>query len=675
MKLSEIVSEEKQSFDTVVGIDIGSRAAKAVLLSKDEIYVATIPTGLVMQESANVLLADLLAQAGLSRGDVKYVVGTGYGRVAFSFDDIPSSIVSEISAHGLGVNFLDPTAKTIIDIGGQDSKAIKINPKNGKVTSFIMNDKCAAGTGRFLEKVAQIMELEVEEIGEYSLKADKDIEISSRCVVFAESEVISLRAKNEKTENILAAVHMATAQRVYTLLKRVVIEPGIVFSGGVSRNVGMRAAFEKLIGSKINIPKLDLNYGGALGAAVYAQKYLEGSIEEETGKDAIEEVDFSFITRAIHERETELIEKDDGIKKLGHVCSYVPLELLNAAGVKHARLMHAGNTDEVAAGEIYTSSTYCDFTKSLVGGFETGDPFMRSFDQVVFFQTCNPMRTTVDFINEKYVHAKTYLLPRNRTEENARKFFRNEIEEFRRDLELLTDRKITDEEIRKQILLNNEVKAWIRKISQLRKRNHPALKGKDFLEIIKAYYFLPPEQQLKLYKDLYEKLVKVPDSDKPLVRIMLAGGIVAEGDRKILDIIEDEYNARVVIDDHCTGYNPVYLDTEAEGDVIQNIADSYLDAAPCARMVPLDDRVQYSLKLAEEYKIDAVIYKYIKFCQCYGMTGNEYVKAFREKGIPLLEISSDYSTSDIGQIRTRIEAFLEVIHEKKLGTSGDKKIS
>jgi benzoyl-CoA reductase/2-hydroxyglutaryl-CoA dehydratase subunit BcrC/BadD/HgdB len=329
--------------------------------------------------------------------------------------------------------------------------------------------------------------------------------------------------------------------------------------------------------------------------------------------------------------------------------------------------MHAGNTDEVAAGEIYTSSTYCDFTKSLVGGFETGDPFMKSFDRLVFFQTCNPMRTTVDFINEKYVPSKTYLLPRNRTEENARAFFRNEIVEFKRDLELLTNHTISEEEIRKQIQLNNEVKAEIRKISALRKRNHPALKGKDFLKIMKAYFYLPPEEQLKQYRALYEKLVKVPDSDKPLIRIMIAGGIVAEGDQKILDIIEDEFNARVVIDDHCTGYNPVWHDTPVEGDVIQNLADSYLDAAPCARMVPLEDRVQYSLSLAEEYHIDAVIYKYIKFCQCYGMTGNEYVKAFREKGIPLLEISSDYSTSDIGQIRTRIEAFLEVIREKKLG--------
>lgn len=666
MKIKEIVPENEQIFDTVVGIDIGSRAAKAVLLHKDEIFVHTIPTGLVMQKSAEKLLENLLNQAGLKREDVNFVVGTGYGRIAFSFQDIPGNIVSEISAHGQGVHFINPRAKTIIDIGGQDSKAIRINPRNGKVTGFLMNDKCAAGTGRFLEKVANILELEVDQIGEYSLKADKKLDISSRCVVFAESEVISLRAKNEKVENILAAVHMATAERVYTLLKRVVIEPEIVFSGGVSRNVGMRAAFEKLIGTKIEIPKLDLNYGGALGAAIYAQKYFDGSIEDESNATDKEEVDLSAIQDAIQKRQTELIEEDDGAKKVGHICSYVPLELLNAAGVKHARLMHAGNSEQVAAGEIYTSSTYCDFTKSLVGGFETGDPFMKAFDQLVFFDTCNPMRTTVDFINEKYVKAKSYLLPRNRTEENARKFFRNEIVEFRRDLEILTGHEITEEEIRSQILLLNQVKAQIRKISELRKRNNPPIKGKEFLEIIKAYYCLPPEQQLKLYADLYKKLEAIPDDKtKRPIRIMLAGGIMAEGDNKVINIIEDDFKARVVIDDHCTGYNPVHWDTKAEGDVIQNIADSYLDSAPCARMVPLTERVKYSMALAKEYEVDAVIYKYMKFCQCYGMTANEYIKAFREAGIPLLEISSDYSTGDSGQIRTRIEAFLEVIHEKK----------
>lgn len=673
MKISEIVADNKQVFNTVVGIDIGSRAAKAVLLHKDEIYFHTIPTGLVMQQSAEKLLANLLEQAGLKRDDVDFAVGTGYGRIAFTFPDIPGNIVSEISAHGQGVHFINPKAKTIIDIGGQDSKAIRINPRNGKVTGFLMNDKCAAGTGRFLEKVANILEMEVDQIGEYSLKADKELDISSRCVVFAESEVISLRAKNEKVENILAAVHMATAERVYTLLKRVVIEPEIVFSGGVSRNVGMRTAFEKLIGTKIEVPKLDLNYGGALGAAIYAQKYFDGSIEDESAKTDESEIDLSPIRNAIQARQTELIEVDDGVKKVGHICSYVPLELLNAAGVKHARLMHAGNSDQVAAGEIYTSSTYCDFTKSLVGGFETADPFMKSFDQLVFFDTCNPMRTTVDFINEKYVKAKSYLLPRNRTEANARKFFRNEIVELKRDLEKLTGKEISDETIRENIVLVNEVRAQIRRISELRKRNYPPIKGKEFLEIIKAYYALPPRQQLKLYEDLYEKLSKIPDkTGAGPIRIMLAGGIMAEGDNKVINIIEDDFNARVVIDDHCTGYNPVHVDTKVEGDVIQNIADSYLDSAPCARMVPLEERVKYSIELAKAYNVDAVVYKYMKFCQCYGMTANEYIKAFRAEGIPLLEISSDYSTGDSGQIRTRIEAFLEVIHEKHLQEKGEK---
>ncbi len=667
MKIEKLIPGKQADFDPVVGIDIGSRAAKGVLLYRDEIYTQTLTTGMIMQDSADKLLKNLLDQAGLERKDLKYIIGTGYGRVAFSFPDIPGNIISEISAHAMGVHYMNPKAKTIIDIGGQDSKAIRVNPNTGRVDSFIMNDKCAAGTGRFLEKVANILCLEVDDIGELSLKSEKDLSVSSRCVVFAESEVISLRAKNEKIEDIIAGVHLAAAQRVYTLLKRVTIEPDIVFSGGVSRNIGMRAAFERLIGTKIEIPVFDMNYGGALGAAVYAQEYANGHIDAEKDTSNADEVDLNPIRNAVQERTRELIEDKDTFKKVGHVCSYVPMELLNASGVRHARFMHAGTQDEVAAGERFTSATNCDVTKSLVGLFETGDPLMRSFDRLVLFQTCDPMKKTVDLVNERYIPSKMYLLPRNRTAENSRIFFRNEVEEFRRDLEELTGHSIDEEEIRKQIHLGNEVKALLRKISGLRKRNYPALKGKDFLEIMKSYYYLPPKQQIELYTKLYEELEAQEEKKDTPVRIMITGGIVAEGDSKVLDIIEDEFNARVVIDDFCTGYNPIHLDTKEDGDVIQNIAEAYLDSAPCARMVPLEDRLQYSLSLAEEYRVDAVIYKYMKFCQCYGMTRNAYVQAFQEKGIPLLEISGDYSFGDIGQIRTRLEAFLEVVKEKKLG--------
>lgn len=159
---------------------------------------------------------------------------------------------------------------TVIDIGGQDSKAIKVNTYDGKVVDFVMNDKCAAGTGRFLEKVAQILELKLDELGPVAVKSEKPCDISSQCVVFAESEIISLRATGAKKEDIAYGVHLATARRVRNLLRRTGFEPDILFTGGVNNNIGMIKALEQILGEKIVRVKLDTMYAGALSAALTA---------------------------------------------------------------------------------------------------------------------------------------------------------------------------------------------------------------------------------------------------------------------------------------------------------------------------------------------------------------------------------------------------------------------
>lgn len=665
IKLNTILDDTNLSFDNVIGVDIGSRASKAVLLTKDEIYTEIIPTGLYMQESADELIDQLLAKSGLKRSEIRRIVGTGYGRIALSFHDIKNSIISEISAHGMGAHFLNPDTRTIIDIGGQDSKAIKIDPETGRVTGFVMNDKCAAGTGRFLEQVANLLELEVEDIGEVSLQFTKDIDITSRCVVFAESEVVSLKAKNEKEADIAAAIFLASAKRVYTLLKRIKIEPGIVFSGGVSNNEGVRYAFERLLGYPIPKTKLDMSFAGALGAAVYAQRYEAGQVEFDNVKEASKAIDMSPILNKIKEREDEFLDSDNKNIKVGYLCSYTPLELLNASGVQHARIMRAGSNEEVSVGEMLTTSVFCDFTKSCLGAFKTENPFVKSLNKIYLFDTCNPMKQTVESIGKRFVEASIYILPRCHQREDSRQYFRKEIISFKEDLERLTGETISDEKIREQIQLYNQIRASIRRISELRKRNNPPIKGKEFLDIIHVYYTLPPEQQLKLFDELYQKLSAEEDSEKPVIRIMIAGGIVAAGDRKILDIIEDDFGARIVVDDHCTGLSPVYSDVEEGEDPYQSLANGYLDGAPCARMVPLQERIAHTDHLAKEYRVDAIIYKYIKFCPCYGITRNSFLKHFQQEGIPILEIATDYSADDIGQLKTRIEAFIEVLREKK----------
>lgn len=253
-----------------IGIDIGSRAAKAVLLYDGALYTAIQPSGISSIETAKEMMALLIREAGISRGDIEYIVGTGYGRVAMEFGDIPFKGLTEITCHALGAHYMDSETRTIIDIGGQDSKAIKVDPETGNVLDFIMNDKCAAGTGRFLEKVAQLLDLNLAELGEYAVRADAPSEISSQCVVFAESEVISLKVRGVSKENIAAGIHYATARRIKSLLRRVGFEQDIVFTGGVSQNPGMVKALEDVIGAPVTKTALDPTYAGALGAAVSA---------------------------------------------------------------------------------------------------------------------------------------------------------------------------------------------------------------------------------------------------------------------------------------------------------------------------------------------------------------------------------------------------------------------
>lgn len=293
MKISSIIGEATWKFspsDPVVGFDIGSRGSKGVLLTPDSIYTVFVPTGLYMQETADDLLVRLLRKAGLKRRDIAFVVGTGYGRISLGYSDLPYQVVTEITCHALGAHSLNPRTRTIIDIGGQDSKAIKIDPATGKVIEFVMNDKCAAGTGRFLEKAAVLLGLELHQLGEVALEANDPAAISSQCVVFAESEMISLRARGERHKdgaaraNIAAGIHFATARRVKSLLGRVGTQPDLVFTGGVANNAGMWHALETLIGAKFARNPIDMIYAGALGAAVHAGRYHAAALSAGTVK-------------------------------------------------------------------------------------------------------------------------------------------------------------------------------------------------------------------------------------------------------------------------------------------------------------------------------------------------------------------------------------------------------
>ena len=250
----------------VMGIDSGSTSTNAVIMDGDHKIVASavVRTGAKSGESAQRILDEVLSEAGLKREDISWIVSTGYGRVSIPFAD---ENVTEISCHGRGAHYFNPAVRTILDIGGQDSKAIRLNEK-GEVADFVMNDKCAAGTGRFLEMIARSLEVDVDELGSIALQSKEDIEITSMCSVFAESEVISLIANNREKTDIANGICRAVANKSYSLLKRVGLEAEFMMTGGVAKNAGVVRAVEEKLGTKLYIcPEREIV--GAAGAALY----------------------------------------------------------------------------------------------------------------------------------------------------------------------------------------------------------------------------------------------------------------------------------------------------------------------------------------------------------------------------------------------------------------------
>ncbi len=250
------------------GVDVGSLGTKTVIMSEGKIVGSSIiRTGINTEENGLHGLNTALENAGLQREDLKYIVGTGYGRISAPY---ANKTVTEITCHAKGAHYLHPDTRTIIDMGGQDCKAIRLD-EDGNVTDFAMNDKCAAGTGRFLEVMANVFKVSLEELGPLSLKATTVLPVSSTCTVFAESETVSLLARGEKPENIIVGIHHAIANRVGGMFSRVGIASDVFFSGGVAKNVGMRKALEETLNVTIVQPENDPQLVGAIGAAVIAQ--------------------------------------------------------------------------------------------------------------------------------------------------------------------------------------------------------------------------------------------------------------------------------------------------------------------------------------------------------------------------------------------------------------------
>lgn len=260
------------------GIDIGSTASKAVILDENGQVKAkaTVPIGTGTAGPERVF-GQVMELAGIARDDVAWITATGYGR--FSFEGINDQ-KSELSCHAKGISHLLPGTRTIIDIGGQDIKVMRIGDK-GQLLNFVMNDKCAAGTGRFLDTMAKVLDVEVSALSGLSFQADEPAEISSTCTVFAESEVISKLAAKMSLENIAAGIHKSVARRVASLVQRVGIQPEVAMSGGVALNSGLVRSLEEEVRCHIKVHE-DCQLAGALGAALFALHNMR-SCESHTG--------------------------------------------------------------------------------------------------------------------------------------------------------------------------------------------------------------------------------------------------------------------------------------------------------------------------------------------------------------------------------------------------------
>lgn len=258
------------------GIDLGSTMTKVVIVNEDGKTLSALmgPTGAEHRRLANRVMTDALIQAELAFDEVSYIVATGYGRINVPFADRQ---ITELTCHARGIASLFPAVRTAIDIGGQDAKGLKI--KSGKLVDFVMNDRCAAGTGRFLDVLVGTLGLRIDELGDISLKAMQKLPISSTCTVFAQMEIMSWLGQGTPLPDIVAGLHDAIANRVVKMVKKLKIEPDVVFTGGVAKNIGVVHALQETLGLNVSVPPEPL-LTGALGAALLGRDLALKAIAE-----------------------------------------------------------------------------------------------------------------------------------------------------------------------------------------------------------------------------------------------------------------------------------------------------------------------------------------------------------------------------------------------------------
>ena len=641
-----------------LGIDIGSLSTNAVLLNDQKEIVASeiILTGASSKKAVDLVLKQIFTNSGINKEDVEIIIATGYGRIRVPFAD---ETVTEITCHAKGANYYFPKAKTLIDIGGQDSKVIKLD-KNGNVLDFTMNDKCAAGTGRFLEVMARTLEIELDDMGDISLKGTKEISISNLCTVFAESEVVSLIGASSKVEDICKSLNASIAKRIVAQAKRVGVDDDIIMSGGVAKNIGVVKELEKKLESKIYISP-EPQIVGALGAAIIG-------IEKAGMKAPVKTNTVTNNTKASVETTTDnqssMLNYDSGINdsslpKIGYFCSYVPVEIIRAAGFHPVRI--SGKEGDGCSADEVLCGNLCPYIKSVADQKIAGK--LDGLAGVVFTNSCDGMRRLYDAWARMDTSGKrfNYMIDLPKTVNVLSiKYYAKLLKNYTEELEKRFDLKLTIDDINSSISTYNKVREKVKLFVEKQWKGYITQSGHEVFSVLRKGINSVPEKFIEYLNILMKQKEQVLDCKK-VPSIMLWGGIVE--DEGIIKIIENA-GARVVADDLCNGTK--YYDSEVEitNDPYLALAERYLTKIPCSRMTNVVERIDNVIKQMKECSISGSIYHSLKFCDHSLYDYPLIKKEFAKFNIPLLPLNCDYSKGSEGQIKTRVEAFIEQLAVK-----------
>ena len=737
-----------------LGIDVGSRSVKGVIydcITKSVLASGAIDTTTDTKKDAGEIRDMLFGMADID--SVNRTVATGYGR---SMVEFATDITTEITCHAIGVLSLFPQTKTIIDIGGQDSKVIHIG--DGIVKDFTMNDRCAAGTGRFLEVVARILGTDVDGMAELAMKSSGETEISSMCVVFAESEVIGMMTRGTPREELAAGIHKAIARRIAGMAERGRYESPVVFTGGVAKNKAMVRALGIELHERLTIPP-DSRITGALGAALIASRKL-GHAGELGDKDiqknhkvlvtigAPQAVESSckqsqpivlesikpesvevtsccgsipLTTESCDCRENktqpstrcgsapladETVEsqccdgtkpakrptncgeapknpyihtvpaltrfdrmvqnaidyatyaKKQGKKVVSIFCEYTPRELVLAAGA--VPVCACGGSHQMALeSEKELPANLCPLIKSSYGyHIEHANPIFEMSDLVIAETTCDGKKKMYELMGlEKPMHVLELTQKPDETE--AFDHWLSEIRKLKEKLECLTGNKITDEKLSNAIKMMNRERKLRRTIASLSSKG---LKGSEILDAKSLIACIP--EDLEAYQDIIAQAQALADetSDKP--RILMTGVPMPHGAEKVINLIE-EAGAKVVVQENCTGVKPILEDVDETGDPLEAIAKKYFHLE-CSCMTPNKGRFELIDRLIDQYRPEGIIDLVWMACLTYSVESALLKRHIEEHHkMPFLKIETDYSPSDIGQLRLRIESFLSLIESRR----------